>query len=830
MALLPVQERDPVLQSSFTHMVESAQQRVVVLVGAPDWDRAKRAADAYVATVHTNPDLLEPLHLSDQTEANWLAQFSRNSLVLMTGQQETALRDMPAQYWRDTALNKMMSPFGGPKLGAWRDDPFGIFGEWIQERAQETPVRMRDGHLFVADSRNQYVVLPMTLRQSAFSMQAQQAVVQLLDLARIAAQQAAANPPPDQDLKPTPGSEAEHSSDTIQVITTGMVFHAAAASEQASGEVTTIGVGSLVGVILLMWLTFHSIKPIALILLSVGVGCLGALSVCWLVFGHIHLLTLVFGASLIGVAQDYGIYFLCHRLSAASTENSLDLLKRLLPGLALTLLAAVIGYTGLALTPFPGLRLMALFSALGLVFAWLTVVCWFPALIHADSLKSGMMVQKYSDWFVRLPRWQSGAGKKATQGFIPISAAIILLIAVVFGLMQLEVNDDIRLLQNSPKSLINDQILLSQLLDAPTPMQFYLVRGNSAESVLQREEILKKRLTPLIAQHVISGVQAMSSWVPSLRTQQDRMTLIKTRLLNPGGPLTQLALQLGEDAHWASVTANNLLTHSGQISVDTFLSTAASEPWRFLWLGQVRTRAENGMAINEFASIVALRGVKYADLPALQRMADGLDGVQWVDKINEISSVLKRFRQTMSWVVVVAYLVVFSLLLPRYRRSTWRVLAPTALASIATLAILGFGSQPVQLFHILAFMLLLGVGVDYGIFMQEQARLQDASAISDQPHRVDTLSRSTAWLAVGLSAANTILSFGLLGLSGTPALQAFGRTMLIGTILVWLFVPFFGKSATGKPVSTEPSTAPLPELPITAATLTSTPTSTSTPT
>jgi predicted exporter len=47
------------------------------------------------------------------------------------------------------------------------------------------------------------------------------------------------------------------------------------ASAQASGEVSTIGVGSLIGIILLMWLTFRSVKPIALILLSIGIGCLG---------------------------------------------------------------------------------------------------------------------------------------------------------------------------------------------------------------------------------------------------------------------------------------------------------------------------------------------------------------------------------------------------------------------------------------------------------------------------------------------------------------------------------------------------------------------------
>jgi predicted exporter len=39
---------------------------------------------------------------------------------------------------------------------------------------------------------------------------------------------------------------------------------------------------------------------------------------------------------------------------------------------------------------------------------------------------------------------------------------------------------------------------------------------------------------------------------------------------------------------------------------------------------------------------------------------------------------------------------------------------------------------------------------------------------------------------------STLLSFGLLGLSNTPALQAFGLTMLIGTITVCLIVPCCG--------------------------------------
>jgi len=552
--------------------------------------------------------------------------------------------------------------------------------------------------------------------------------------------------------------EAQRAVPGVEIIKAGVILHAAAAGRQASREIHTIGVGSMLGIVLLTWLTFRSVKPVTLTVLAIGVGFLGALSVCWLLFGRIHLLTLVFGASLIGVAQDYGIYFLCHRLGADPALDSPRLLRRLLPGLGFTLLAAVIGYLGLALTPFPGLRHMAVFSGLGLVFAWLTVVCWFPALIHGRTLRAGPLARGYGGIVKRWPRVSARRG--------PLLLVAVLAGVAVLGLTRLQVNDDIRSLQSSPPELIRDQIKLGKLLDAPSPVQYYLVRGASNEQVLQREEQLKRRLDPLVASGDIAGYQALSNWVPSQQAQAARLHLVEDKLLAAQGPLALLGQEIGEEAGWVAETAAHLRTTAKPMQVDAFLKTPAAEPWRHLWIGET-----GGV----HASIVALRGMRYAAIPRLAQVAEGLGGVQWVDKVGGISAVLGQYRAYMGWVVLGAYILVFAVLLPRYRGRTWRVLAPTLAASILSLALLGFAGQHLQLFHVLALMLLLGVGVDYGIFLQEESGHGDAAP----------------WLAVGLSAASTILSFGLLALSGTPALRAFGLTMLAGTALVWLIAPCF---------------------------------------
>jgi predicted exporter len=740
LTLLPAQRRDPARQRALEQMVEAAQQRVIVLIGAADWDDARQGAAVYRKTLAPYRHLLYAADgISDRTESDWLATFKNHRLTLLTSEDDAALRGQAPPYWLDRALGKLYSPFAGPHPLAWQEDPFGLFNNWLLARAQETAVRPRDHELSVSDGERQYAVLPLTLRVPAFAVAGQQALMPVLEQARQAAQQAAPR---------------------IEIIQGGVVLHAAAAAAQAQREVSTIGIGSLTGILFLIWITFRSFKPIVLVTLSIAVGCLGALSISWLIFERIHLITLVFGASLIGVAQDYGIYFLCKRLGANDPFDSWRLLRRILPALVLTLVTTLIGYFSLVLTPFPGLRQMALFSAVGLIFAWLTVVFWFPTLVHASTLKNRAVAERYGLSLTRWPRF--------TKNRRALGAALAFAGLASFGVSRLTVQDDIRSLQNPPKLLLDDQLKLGKILDLATPAQFFLLRGANAEALLQREESLKQRLDLLVQQKQIGGYHAISNWVPSARVQQSRRQLIDRLLLHEPGALATLAAKLGEGQSWVSVERTRLLASASPITVEEFFKSPASEPWRYLWLGQVG---------DQYASIVALRGVNRSNLALLQQAATGLAGVDWVDQVSEISSLLGDYRDYMGWVVMLSYVAVFVLLYPRYRRSSWRVLAPTALASLLVLALLGVVGQGLQLFHLLALMLLLGIGVDYGIFLQEPGSQQDG----------------TAWLAVAISALSTLLSFGLLGFSRTPALRAFGLTMAIGIGAVALIVPCFRK-------------------------------------
>ena len=206
------------------------------------------------------------------------------------------------------------------------------------------------------------------------------------------------------------------------------------------------------------------------------------------------------------------------------------------------------------------------------------------------------------------------------------------------------------------------------------------------------------------------------------------------------------------------------------LTVGHWLADPVSAPFRHLWL------TGDGPA----ASLVMLENPSDTRaLAMLEEASGGLPGVTWVDRTADISRLLGHYRSVAGWLLPAACVAIFIVLLPRYGRNAVRALLPATAAGVGVLAILGWAGQPVQLFHVLALLLLLGIGLDYGIFLLE--------------HR----GSHAAWVAISSGAASTCLAFGLLSLSSTPALRDFGVTMLTGIALVWLIAPLLRLPACG---------------------------------
>ena len=114
--------------------------------------------------------------------------------------------------------------------------------------------------------------------------------------------------------------------------------------------------------------------------------------------------------------------------------------------------------------------------------------------------------------------------------------------------------------------------------------------------------------------------------------------------------------------------------------------------------------------------------------------------------------------------------------LPRYRRNALLLLVPPLVGTLLSLSALGWLGIHIQLFTVLPLLLILGMGIDYGIFLLEHV---------DEQERM--------WMVTCLSTISTILSLGMLGFSSTPALHILGLTLALGITMTWLTSAWVGK-------------------------------------
>ena len=193
------------------------------------------------------------------------------------------------------------------------------------------------------------------------------------------------------------------------------------------------------------------------------------------------------------------------------------------------------------------------------------------------------------------------------------------------------------------------------------------------------------------------------------------------------------------------------------LTPESWLESPLSAPVRHLWLG----------ALGEDHAAVVLLDGNTAPAP-VHAAVEALPGVRFVDQVADISHVLGEYRRIASWVMLVVITVMLACLFVFYRSgAALRTALPAAAGIAITLATLGLLQEPVNLFHVLSLLLVLGLGVDYAIILREGRSHQ-------------------AVLAVFLSMTTTLISFGLLGFSSVPFVRSIGITVALGVAFTFL--------------------------------------------
>jgi len=739
--LLPETEQDIVVSNAVNKFTKRVSNQCFFLIGHADELVALSSAKSFEKKLlATNYFSSIKMEMSQDAEEQIFKTFFPYKDKLLSPDVIKVLKNKNAiESLCDNSIKTLYSPLGSVAGKLINEDPMLLFSSyWLSIPKSMGKMRYKDNVLWANDQNIKYVFISAITDEDSFSINSQGRVVHKIN-----------------EIK----QEIISGQKDLKILISGMIFFAHEGSVGAKREISTIGIGSLLGIILLMWLAFRSFRQIFLCLLSLAMGLLTGFTYTILIFGELHLLTLGFGASLIGVCIDYSFHFFAEkRLSSGEISNE-KILNRILPGITLGVITSVIGYFSLIFTPFPGLQQMAVFSCFGITGAFLTVLMVYPILLKNKSNNDIPFLFNFTKIIIGFWQIERIANHK-------IFILLILVVVSLVGFLNISTNDDIRILNSSSKELKNIDKKIKSLIGDIDLSRFLLIEGKTAQDVLELEEQLQPILNELAKEKVFKYYHCLSRFIPSVKYQKENFLLLRKNLRSEKEifKTKMLGIGLGE-VNLTKYLKNIENSSQNYLGLKEGLSSPIGENISSLWLG----KTERG-----FASMILLSNVaKENILIDLERKHND---VHYINKVKDLSDLLSRYRRHIFIFVLISYLAIFILLFFKYKFiQSLLVTLPPILACGLAFFIFFLVNIETNIFHILAILLVMGIGIDYTIFFAEAKEHRDKVGY-----------------AVFLSAITSLLSFGLLAFSNAVFLSSFGLTVLFGLVFTFLLSPMVG--------------------------------------
>ncbi len=712
--LLPGMRQDPLLTQATDRNRDTFLSSLLIAVAGDNADATAAAAGAVRARLVKAGYKVEDTGKSGDA---LLDLYRSHRFSLLTPTDAAALATRPDETFitqLEAGLASPASPAGSPA------DPGGFLTRFLLTLPRPFPDLVPENGLLAAPAapRPTYL-LPVTLAAEAFGESGESRAEEAVRLARTSV-----------------ATRCPH----CTVTASAAALYSAAERREAKQEINWLSTGSLVIIVLLVLGFFRSLRPLVLAVVCIASGLAAGGAVTLLVFGVINLLTLVFGTTLLGIAVDYAFYFLTDR----RLNGRGGTLTRIASGLTLAMLMSVTAYAFLAAAPFPALRQMAVFLIAGLVGAYLTVFTLFPLAAWQGTGKVPAALRR------RAPG-VSGGGRRWR-----LIATAVLVLAAAGGLARLHANDNLSELQATPPDLVAATLHVNTLLGTPPESGFFFVRGPTLDAALDRERALAANARKQAPELNLLG---LAGFVPSPAAQaQARAAWAK--LLGDGGDTLRTALT----AQGLPAALVSPLIKAWKTNKDTALDAAellhaVPALGDFALVGH----DETGLTVQAYGN---------ASNATLAALAAATPGVQYVYPLGQLDAAFTHIRRVATLWVIIGYLMIMILLMLRHGFGGIMVAMPAIAAALVTLGLLGWLGQPVNVFVVVALILVAGIGGDYAVFLREGKGYLSATAP-----------------AVTLAAATTLASFGLLAASRIPALHAFGLTVASGIIVAWIAAP-----------------------------------------
>ena len=729
-------------------MMSVTSQNVFVLVANEDFSEAKRVAEAVYDELKDSKNFDTISLYNDVSAMSEITDFLyeyRSYLIDEKTADRILASDDGAQDFALEALSKAYGGFTMLPLDTIDTDPFLLTEYHLQNylgavQNAGTAMSVKDGVLASKFEGKWYVMIRGILSRSGAKLASKNnAITEIYSVCK------------------NSGAEASGSS----FVFSGTPFHSHESSTSASREISVIATVSMLAVIILLIFIFRSVKPLAFsvgsILVSIGIAVLATLTV----FHKMHVITLVFGTSLIGSCIDYSLHFFTHWAGNKELKSSIEIRNHIFSSLLMAIVSTGICFAILIFAPFTILKQMSLFCLSGLISSFLTTVAVYP--------------------YIKLPA--SRGNVRFTDGFAKVISKLerkwvgrtVIIVLFVFSILSIaafhknvKIKNNLLTLYDMKGQLLQNEITASQVIQY-TPGGWYIVSGETEEEVLLNEEKLRREFEELTGGEI--GYVSTSSFVPSKAVQEKSRRAYKKLLELAPEQLSALGFDDLEnfDALMALIadceaTENNFVSFEAG-NVPQFIESAISSAW----LGKV-----------EGKYFTVLLPTKVTDYKNYRSLADSDDNVYFISKSQDISVDLDNLTKMIFKFFIVAYILMFIMLRFFYTwKQSLKIISVPLLIIMVVVAVFAACKIDMEFFSVTGLILVFGLGLDYIIYMMESEKKQSGDVLEP--------------FATMVSFVTTIISFGALALSSFKPVHLIGLSIFIGLFTAYISSFFYGR-------------------------------------
>lgn len=518
------------------------------------------------------------------------------------------------------------------------------------------------------------------------------------------------------------------------------------ASRNTRGEADRFGAITTVGFVLMLLLAYRSVVPVLVTALPLLSGAVAGFAMLALIFGHAHGITVAFGFTLLGVAQEYPLRVFSHRRIGVPTVQCV---RELWPLLATAIVSVCIAYLAFFASGVAGLQQLAVFTIGGLVVAGACTRWLLPLIVPAaqrDMAATPGLAQAWH-FLAHLPR----------PRWLPWLVAAVGVAIVVFAPGKFWQND-LSALTPVPKVELQRDTRLRAALGAPDVRYLLVLRAPTAEGVLALSERIAPQMQALAAKRAVDGFELPSRYLPSAATQRARQAQL------PDAATLHATLQ--QAMQGLPFRAGVFAPFVADVEAARALPPLTPAQFEATPLG---ARLES-MLVRQGDGWVGLGTLSGVNTPAafdaLSAASHGAVHLLDLKGSTEALVIAYRHRILAALGIAALLLCIAVTLALRSLRRALHVLGPMTLATLLVLVVLRACGIPLSLFHLVSLTLAAGLGLHYALFFERRT--------GDAQEDLRTLH------ATLVCVASALLVFGVLAVSSVPVLRAIGLTVALG--------------------------------------------------